>query len=88
MPATPMSSSLLYRPLHRPIKSLIRVTVCLLSLAMSPLCLAEPEGLSLEQVLQQVLDTYPSLRIAALQVERARLESARAAGQLSWTLGA
>ncbi len=62
--------------------------MCLLSLAVPALCSADEESLSLEQVLQQVLDTYPTLQIAAKQVQRARLENARVEGQLSWTLGA
>lgn len=83
-----MSSSALFRRIHRPITSITRVSICLLSLAVPSLCAADEESLSLEQVLQQVLDTYPSLQIAAKQVQRARLENARVEGQLSWALGA
>lgn len=83
-----MSNSTLFRRIHQQIKSITKVSVCLLSLAAPSLCIAEQENLGLEQVLQQVLDTYPSLQIAAKQVQRARLENARVEGRLSWTLGA
>jgi outer membrane protein TolC len=83
-----MSSSALFQRIHRPIASITRVAICLLFLATPSLCVADPENLNLEQVLQQVLDTYPSLQIAAKQVQRARLENARVEGQLSWALGA
>ncbi len=46
------------------------------------------EPLHLEQVLARVLATYPSLEVAALQLERARLEQARIESTLGWNLGA
>ncbi|MBI3188250.1 MAG: TolC family protein [Gammaproteobacteria bacterium] len=41
-----------------------------------------------EQVLQQVVDNYPSLQTTAIAVERARLESVRVESQLGWQLNA
>lgn len=46
------------------------------------------ETLRLEQALARVLATYPSLEVAALQLERARLEQARVESTLGWNLGA
>jgi len=42
--------------------------------------------LKLGQVLQKVIDHYPSIKAAALQVERARLENIKVESQLSWIL--
>ena len=50
--------------------------------------LAAENELSFEQMLQRVLDSYPSLQVAARQVERARLENNRIESQLGWNLGA
>ncbi len=44
------------------------------------------ETLSVQQVLQQVLDNYPSVHTALLQVQRAQLEQSRVQGQLDWQL--
>lgn len=44
--------------------------------------------LSLAQMLQQVVDHYPSLKTAAIQVERARQEHQKIESQLGWLLGA
>jgi outer membrane protein TolC len=46
------------------------------------------EEMSLEQVLQRVVDHYPSLKTAAIQVERARQSSKSVDSQLGWQLGA
>ena len=46
------------------------------------------EKLNLQQVIQQVLHHYPSIRTAALQVEVARQESIRINSQLGWQLNA
>ena len=48
----------------------------------------QAETMSSEQVLQRVMDHYPSLKTAALQVRRARQEMARVESQLGWQLGA
>lgn len=48
---------------------------------------AQAEKLILEQVLQQVMDHYPSLKIAAIQLERARQETEKIESQLGWQLG-
>ncbi|MCW8955803.1 MAG: TolC family protein [Gammaproteobacteria bacterium] len=48
---------------------------------------AQAEKLSLQQVLQQVMDHYPSLKVAAIQLERARQESIKVESQLGWQLG-
>ncbi len=44
------------------------------------------ESMSLEQVLQRVVDHYPSIRSAAIQVEKARQENIKVESQLSWIL--
>ncbi len=44
------------------------------------------ETLTLHQVLQKVIEHYPSVKTAALQVEKAREENARVEGQLAWQL--
>lgn len=45
------------------------------------------ESLTLSQVLQRTLERDASLRIAGMQLERARLETERVESQLGWTLG-
>ncbi len=45
-------------------------------------------NLNLGQVLQKVVDHYPSIKSAALQVQRAREESIKVESQLSWLLNA
>jgi outer membrane protein TolC len=49
---------------------------------------AHAQTMSYEQVLQQVVDNYPSLQTTAMAVERARLESVRVESQLGWQLNA
>ena len=49
---------------------------------------ASAEKLSMQQVLQRVMDHYPSIKSAALQVQRAREENIKAESQLSWLLNA
>jgi len=44
------------------------------------------ETITLQQSLQRVIDTYPSLRVAELQLQRARQQNARVESQLGWTL--
>jgi len=44
--------------------------------------------MTLEQVIQNVIDHYPSFKTAAMQVERARLETEKVQSQLGWQLGA
>ncbi|HEC13043.1 MAG TPA: TolC family protein [Acidiferrobacteraceae bacterium] len=44
------------------------------------------EGLTIEQVLQQVVDYYPSIKGATLQVERAKQDNLRVQSQLGWQL--
>jgi outer membrane protein TolC len=46
------------------------------------------ETMTLEQVLQQVIDHYPSVKTAAYQVEKAQQENIKVESQLSWQLGA
>lgn len=63
----------------------------LLSLAVGPMALATQDPpttprLGFYQVVEQILATYPSLRTAALQVERARQELTRVESQLGWSL--
>lgn len=49
---------------------------------------AHAQNLTLEQVLQRVVDHYPSLKTAAIQVERARQGSLTVESQLGWQVGA
>ena len=44
--------------------------------------------LSLQQVLQKVVDHYPTIKSAAFQVQRAREENIKVESQLSWLLNA
>lgn len=46
------------------------------------------QTISYEQMLQQVVDNYPSLQTTAIAVERARLEGVRVESQLGWQLNA
>lgn len=46
----------------------------------------QAENLSLQQVLQRVVDHYPSVKTAALQVQRASQENIKVESQLSWLL--
>lgn len=46
------------------------------------------ERLSLEQVIQKVVDHYPSIKTAAMQLEQARQENKRIQSQLGWQLNA
>lgn len=48
--------------------------------------LAAAESMSLEAVLQRVVDHYPSIKSAALQVENASEENIRVEDQLTWQL--
>lgn len=48
---------------------------------------AHAEKLTMEQVLQQVMDHYPSLKVASIQLERARQETKKVESQLGWQLG-
>lgn len=45
-------------------------------------------SLSLEQIIQKVVDHYPSIKSAAFQVQRARQENIKVESQLSWLLNA
>ena len=49
---------------------------------------ASAQTMSYEQVLQQVVNNYPSLQTTTIAVERARLESVRVESQLGWQLNA
>jgi len=49
---------------------------------------AYAEKLSMQQVLQRVMDHYPSIKSAALQVQKAREENIKAESQLFWLLNA
>lgn len=49
---------------------------------------AQAESLTYMQVLQGVLETYPTLQVAALQLDRARQENARVESQLGWSFNA
>ena len=47
---------------------------------------ASAQKMSLTQVLQQVIDHYPSVKIAAYQLERAQQENKKVESQLGWQL--
>ena len=65
------------------------VTVVMAALLLMPAQLmAQTQQLTLQQVLQKVIDHYPSIRLATLQVEKAREDSIKAESQLSWQLNA
>ena len=49
---------------------------------------AEPKPKSLDNVINQVLTSYPSIKIAKLEIERARQEFAKIESQLGWILSA
>lgn len=55
-------------------------------LLLVPSFCVQAEQLDYQQVLQKVIDHYPSVKLAALQVERAKLENIKAESQLSWQL--
>jgi len=70
-------------------RALFLSLLCALSLSGLPgFAAAETAPLTLPQILQQVIEHYPSLQSAALEVEKARQESARIESQLGWQLGA
>ena len=46
------------------------------------------ERLSVHQMLARILETYPSLTVASLEVARAREETVRVEARLGWVLGA
>ena len=46
------------------------------------------ETLTVEQVLQRVVNHYPSIKTASIQVEKAKQESIKIDSQLGWQLGA
>lgn len=67
----------------RRIVTLLVAFVC--AAALNP---AKAERLAYMQVLQRVLETYPTLQVAALQLNRAQQENARVESQLGWTFDA
>ncbi len=79
MPVTSSRSHLV------PIARIARLAPLALLLAPAP---APAADLSLPQVLQAVVDHYPSLRSAALQVEKARENTAQVEARLGWQLAA
>ncbi|MCW8853357.1 MAG: TolC family protein [Gammaproteobacteria bacterium] len=58
-----------------------------LVLALMPVCVSA-ESIRLNQLIQKVIDHYPSLKVAAIQVERARQENIKIENQLAWQLAA
>lgn len=63
----------------------------LLSLSLIPttvLSAEKPDALTYTQALQKVIDTYPTLDIARLQVEQARQELDKVESTLGWALAA
>lgn len=68
-------------------RRLITILVTSLSLLAMPLA-ALAESFTLQRTLQRVIETYPSIEIARLQVDRARQETLKAQSMLGWNVGA
>jgi len=64
------------------------VTALMLLLLLPVQLMAQTQQLTLQQVLQKVIDHYPSIRLATLQLEKAREDSIKAELQLAWQLNA
>lgn len=62
------------------------VAICLSLVFMAMPLRTQADSLSLEQVLQKVIDHYPTLKAAAIEVEKARLNSIQVQSQLGWQL--
>ncbi len=69
-------------------KTAVKRLLPVLLLAGSSVAQVAAETMTSAQVLQKVMDHYPSLKTAALQVRRARQENARVQSQLGWQLAA
>jgi len=63
---------------------ILATSLSLLAMPMAVLA----EAFTLQRTLQRVIETYPSIEIARLQVARARQETLRAESLLGWNLGA
>lgn len=63
-----------------------RINYFLGSLLLSAVSVLHAEQLSLQQVLQKVIDHYPSIKSASLQVEKASQENIKAESQLAWQI--
>jgi len=63
-----------------------RVNYILGSFLLSAVGVLHAEQLSLQQVLQKVIDHYPSIQSASLQVEKASQENIKAESQLAWQM--
>ncbi len=68
------------------LRTRLQITWMLLLIDFAPAAFTAP--LSYNEVLQRVVDHYPSLKTAAIQVERASLNSKKLATQLAWQLQA
>jgi outer membrane protein TolC len=64
------------------------ITVFIFLLANSSVIASERTNFTFDQVLQQVVETYPSLKLAQLQVERARQQMIQVESTLGWNLNA
>lgn len=64
----------------------IKVKLILSLIILNASFYAQAEQLEFEHVLQKVIDHYPSVKSAALQLEKARQENIKAEAQLSWQL--
>ena len=68
---------------------LFSLLLCLIMTALATdTALARAQTLTLPELLQQVLNHYPSLQSAALQVERAQQDTVRVESRLGWQLAA
>jgi len=64
----------------------IKVKLILSLIVLNVPFYAQAEQMEFEQVLQKVIDHYPSVKSATLQLEKARQENIKAESQLSWQL--
>lgn len=63
-----------------------RIKISLFFCLMMSHVISFAESMTLEQVMQKVMDHYPSIKSAELQVQRAKEENTKVESQLSWLL--
>ena len=75
---------------NKKVLQLLRISVVMTLFGLSTAQAAQPsvanEKLTFEQVIENILTTYPSLKITQLKVEQARYELVKVESQLGWTL--
>lgn len=68
-------------------KEVIKTVFIVITAWVMSVTTAQAQNMSLERVIQNVIDHYPSFKTAAMQVERAKQENAKVQSQLGWQLG-